>query len=272
MVKKDSKKYKILVGICSVAVTAAIGYLIVWAATVTDPFDDTSKIASSANITVSGGQVTLSAASSWSCGDTLVDSRDGKTYATVLIGSQCWMAESINYGTMTAGANEQGSDCPSVAETEKYCYNDDSGSCNTNGGLYQWNQAMCGSTTAGAQGICPSGWHIPTHDEYTTLERAVCDSGTCETDFPYDSTTTGWRGTDEGTKLKSGGSSGFNGLLGGRRGTDGSFGYGGSYGFFWSSLESGSNAWRRKLRSGYATVYRSAGDKAGGFSVRCLKD
>ncbi|PIU75308.1 MAG: hypothetical protein COS76_01505, partial [Candidatus Portnoybacteria bacterium CG06_land_8_20_14_3_00_39_12] len=38
------------------------------------------------------------------------------------------------------------------------------------GGLYQWNQAMCGSTTEGAQGICPAGWHIATDAEWCTLE------------------------------------------------------------------------------------------------------
>ena len=55
--------------------------------------------------------------------------------------------------------------------------------------LYQWNEAMQYSSTPGAQGICPAGWHIPTHDQFTTLERSVCTSGSCATDFPYDITT-----------------------------------------------------------------------------------
>jgi len=251
---------------------------------VTDTFTDETKIAASTNITVAGGQVKLSVVP-WACGDTLTDSRDSKTYSTVLIGTQCWMAQHINYGTLTAGTNNQGSDCPSVAETEKYCYSDTESNCTSDGALYQWAQAMCGAASCNGtgappddacatpvQGICPSGWHIPSHYEYTTLEREVCTSGTCATDFPYDITTTGWRGTDEGTKLKVGGSSGFEGLLAGYRNTSGSFNYRGSYAYIWSSLESGSNAWRRYLYSGTAAVPRDAGNKLFGFSVRCIKD
>ncbi|MBU4462083.1 hypothetical protein KKD91_03405 [Patescibacteria group bacterium] len=240
-------------------------------ATITDNFADTTKIADSTNLTVdtTGGTVSLSASSSWVCGNTLVDSRDAKTYSTVLIGSQCWMRQNINVGTLTAGANTQGTSCASI---QKYCYSDTEANCTSNGGLYQWNQAMCGSTTAGAQGICPTGWHIPTHDEYTTLELTVCTSGTCATDFPYDASTTGWRGTNEGTTLKTVDSTHFSGLLAGDRGTGGSFFYLSSYGYFWTSLQSGTSAWYRKLSSGGASVYRGTFDKAYGFSVRCLKN
>jgi len=271
-----SKTFKVSIIIFALAIIFIAGYYFVFAtptpATVTDDFDDSTKIASSVNLTVANSQVALTASSSWTCGDDFTDSRDGKTYGTVLIGSQCWMAQNINVGTMTAGVNSQGTDCPSAAEIEKYCYSDVEDNCTTNGGLYQWDQAMCGSTTPGVQGICPDGWHIPTHDEFTTLERAVCTSDTCATDFPYDAVTTDWRGTNEGTKLKSGGSSGFNGLLAGLRGTDGSFYDLGSHGYFWSSVQSGTNAWFRILFSGYATVYRYPYGKSYGFSVRCLKN
>jgi len=238
---------------------------------------------------------------SWACGDTLTDDRDNKTYATVLIGTQCWMAEHLNYGTMTAGANNQGSDCPSVAETEKYCYGDTESSCTSDGALYQWAQAMCGAAscngtgesqpacTTPVQGICPNGWHIPSHYEYTALERAVCTSGTCATDFPYDTSTTGWRGTNEGGKLKgtticglypcwnspnegATNSSGFTAWAAGYRDTGGSFYFRGARAYIWSSLESGTGAWSRHLNSGYAAVARRAIDKLYGFSVRCIKD
>jgi len=237
----------------------------------TDTFTDTSKIASNNNLTVDtvNGQVKLSLSVDFTCGGTWTDSRDGKTYATVMIGSQCWMAQNINVGTKVAGSGNQGSNCASI---QKYCYSDNEANCTTYGGLYQWDQAMCGSVTAGAQGICPVGWHIPTHDQFTTLERAICVSGTCTTDFPFDTSTTGWRGTNEGTNLKSGGSSGFNGLLAGYRSTDGSFGTLTAYGYFWTSLQSGANAWGRYPYSGRATVCRFTDDKLYGFSVRCLKD
>lgn len=262
----------VTVGILAGVAVALKGAILLASSPVTDTFTDSSKIASTENLTVAGGQVKLSLTLDWTCGNAWVDSRDSKSYATVLITGQCWMAQNMNVGTLTAGANNQGTSCPSAAEIEKYCYADSEANCTTYGGLYQWDQAMCGSATAGAQGICPVGWHIPTHDEWTTLERAVCDSGTCATDFPFDTSTTGWRGTNEGSSLKTGGDSGFAGLLAGIRNTDGSFDYLTTNGNFWASLQSGANAWGRYLSSGSATVYRNTGGKLYGFSVRCLKD
>jgi len=209
----------------------------------------------------------------WACGDTLTDSRDNKTYATILIGTQCWMAENLNVGTkLFVASYPQGTNCDTASAIQKYCQADSDANCTTYGGLYEWNQAMCGSTTAGAKGICPTGWHIPTHDEITTLERAVCTSGTCATDFPFDASTEGDRGTDEGTKLKAGGSSGFNNLLGGSS-YNGHFASLEWMGYFWSSLQSDSTfAWYRDLWSGDAQIGRHLTSKANGLSIRCVKD
>ena len=212
---------------------------------------------------------TLTVTAVWTCGNTFTDSRDSKTYTTVLIGTQCWMRQNINVGTLTAGANNQGTSCASI---QKYCYSNLESNCATYGGLYQWNQAMCGSTTVGAQGICPADWHIPTHDEWTTLDRAVCTSATCATDFPYDTTTIGMRGTNEGTKLKSGGTSSFDGLIAGGREIDGLFSDISSYGYFWSSFHYSSDAWYHYLYSGAAMVGRYNAGKAFGFSVRCINN
>jgi uncharacterized protein (TIGR02145 family) len=267
-------------------------------ATVTDNFSDSTKIASSTNITVASGVVTLSAASSWTCGSSLVDARDGQSYSTVLIGAQCWMAQNLNVGTRisscTAG-DHAGGTCASYSDTtkdqtgysgttcgtiQKYCYNDTVGNCtrnvanNTDGGLYQWAQAMCGSTTAGVQGICPTGWHLPTDAEYIGLEEylGMC-TGVAGSPPPYCSGDNGqWRGTTQGTTLKTVDATHFSGLLAGRRGADGSFGNLTSYASFWSSLQSGGNAFGRYLFSGYAAVSRNAYSEALGFSVRCLKN
>ncbi len=267
-------------------------------ATVTDNFSDSTKIASSTNITVASGVVTLSAASSWTCGSSLVDARDGQSYSTVLIGAQCWMAQNLNVGTRisscTAG-DHAGGTCASYSDTtkdqtgysgttcgtiQKYCYNDTVGNCtrnvanNTDGGLYQWAQAMCGSTTAGVQGICPTGWHLPTDAEYIGLEEylGMC-TGVAGSPPPYCSGDNGqWRGTTQGTTLKTVNSSSFSGLLAGTRGADGSFSYLTSSAYFWSSLQSGGDTFIRSLYSGYATVYRDAHGKAYGYSVRCLKN
>ena len=243
--------------------------------TVTDTFLNSSMIASMTNITIdtTNGLLSLSPASSWSCGSTLVDGRDAKTYATVLIGAQCWMQQNLNVGTMVTGVTTQGTSSVSI---QKYCYGNLESGCTSGGGLYQWDQAMTGTTTAGTKGICPTGWHIPTHDEFTTLERATCLSNgtattTCYTNFPYDTITTSWRGTNEGTTMKN--MSGlWKGILPGYRNTDGSFTNGGSNTYFWSSIPSSGSAWVRYLTSGNAGVNRFLYAKAYGFSVRCLKD
>jgi uncharacterized protein (TIGR02145 family) len=103
------------------------------------------------------------------------------------------------------------------------------------------------------------------------LELATCTSGTCATDFPYDETTQGWQGTNEGTTLQS--PTGlFRGLLAGNRSTGGSFNSQSSFATFWSSLASGGSAWYRNLLSGFATVSRATNNQALGFSVRCVKN
>ena len=175
------------------------------------------------------------------------------------IGTQVWAKANLNVGTMVTGVTAQTNN----STLEKYCYGNTESNCTTYGGLYQWDEAMQYVITAGAQGICPVGSHIPTDAEYKTLEmqlgmtQAAADA-------------TGWRGTDQGTQLKPAGSSGLSMPLAGYRSTDGSFGSLLSDAHLWSSSESSANAWGRYLNSGYATVYRSAGAKGYGFSVRCV--
>ena len=199
----------------------------------------------------------------FTCGTSQVQDADGNLYDTVLIGSQCWMAENLNVGIMINGTSTQTDN----ATIEKYCYNDNSGICATDGGLYQWDEMMQYSTTPGVQGICPTGWHLPTDPEWKKLEIAFG-----MTHAEADATL--WRGMNQGTQLKSGGTSGFQALLAGFRWmTDGSFFYRDTAAFFWSSTESGSSAWFRSLDSSEARVYRNTTSfLANGFSVRCVKD
>jgi hypothetical protein len=84
--------------------------------------------------------------------------------------------------------------------------------------------------------------------------------------------TSGWRGTDQGMQLKTGGSSGLEVPLAGIRSTDGPFNYLSSLAYLWSSSESSSSAWNRYLNPGTASVYRNTFGKAFGFSVRCLEN
>ncbi len=83
---------------------------------------------------------------------------------------------------------------------------------------------------------------------------------------------TSWRGTDQGTQLKSAGTSCFQALLAGGRGTDGSFAARGGFAIFWSSTEGGLAARSRGLDSFGERVFRSALPKANGYNVRCVKD
>ena len=206
---------------------------------------------------------TVSSYTSPSSGDsfnlTLAGASGNQSY--VLTNSQTWATKNLNVGTMIAGTAT-----PSNNSTiEKYCFGDSEANCTTYGAFYTWDEAMQYSTTAGAQGICPAGSHIPTDNEWKTLEISL---GMTQAQAD----TTSWRGTDQGTQLKSGGSSGMSIPLAGHRYSSGSFGHLGSYAYLWSSSESGGSAWWRHLASGYATVYRNAGDEAPGFSVRCLED
>jgi uncharacterized protein (TIGR02145 family) len=163
---------------------------------------------------------------------------------------------------------------------ERYCYNNDTNNCNIYCGLYQWNEMMQYVHTEGTQGICPTGWHIPTDAEWKTLEMHLGMT-------PAEADNSGWRGThNEGGKLKetstthwyspntgATNSSGFTALPGGYRSSGGSFNYLGSYGYWWSStVYSGTHAWVRGLTHGNDRVYRGSDDKTHGFSVRCIKD
>jgi uncharacterized protein (TIGR02145 family) len=216
---------------------------------------------------------------------------DGNHYAVIQIGTQIWMAENLNVGTMissTTGGQLQTNN----GIIEKYCYDNNPANCIVYGGLYEWNEMMqyAPSDTAmigTIQGICPAGWHIPTHHEWTTLERAICTNGNCDSIFPYDFTTWGFTGTDEGGKLKENCSihwfspntgatneGGFTALPGGSREfSSGSFLDSGGFGGFWSATEcNGSYAWSRHLDCSNANVYREYYYKTLGFSVRCVKD
>lgn len=208
------------------------------------------------------------------CGDSLLDFRDGQKYATIKIGTQCWMAENLNVGTMISGSANQTNN----STLEKNCYNNDPNNCSEYGGLYQWDEAMGYSTTAGTQGICPTGWHLPTDAEWCTLTTYL--------DPTVDCNIFGSSGTDAGGRMKETGtnhwnspnagatnSSGFTALGAGCRSYGGNFLGLRDYAYFWSSSESSSTLGiYRGLFCFYADVYRYDYFKTYGFSVRCLRN
>jgi len=174
------------------------------------------------------------------------------------IGTQVWAKYNLNVGTMVTGATEQTNN----AVLEKYCYNNTESNCTTYGGLYQWDEAMQYVTTNGAQGICPVGSHFPSDNDLKVLEMQLGMS-------QVEADATGWRGTDQGTQLKPGGTSGLNIPFAGYRITGGSFDVQSSGALLWSSSESSTSAWSRYLNES-TPVVRDSNVKGLGFSVRCL--
>jgi uncharacterized protein (TIGR02145 family) len=211
------------------------------------------------------------------------------TYPVVLINGQCWMAENLKEPSTTpcgaainTGCNTWLSTSPGNIGSWGY-YN----TVTTNGSagwataeagsgdglLYQWSAAMNGSTAERSRGVCPPGWHIPSDCEWMYLEHGLGMSTS-------EQTTTGFRNSGSvGNKLSSfasagTNSSGFTGLLSGlRNATGGAFSTRSASGFWWTSTEiSSSDVYRRFLSGSQNGFDRFSGNKAFGFSVRCLKD
>ncbi len=203
------------------------------------------------------------------CGtDTVAYGSPSVTYNTVQIGSQCWFRQNLNAGALIAGTvmPDNTAPTPNVSTTvSKWCYADTEANCTTGGGLYSWAEAnglanTCNATTCTStgQGICPTGWHIPSDTEYTTLATYLgATAGSKLSTLTY-----------QGTN-----SSGFTALLPGYRQTSGGFiGYP-NYTSFWSASQSPpSSAWSRSLNSSNDAVIRTYDNNAYGYSVRCLKN
>jgi len=192
----------------------------------------------------------------------------GKNYKTVEIGTQTWMAENLNYAAV-------GSKC-----------GDDSGlkdsnttTCNTYGRLYDWatamgidakynNQLWDGSDVK-RQGICPSGWHIPSDDDWDTLMTTVGGPSTAGTKLKAAS---GWDnssfGSGNGTDDYD-----FSALPGGGGNSYGNSGDVGRVGYWWSAPEyNASSAYHRIMSFSNAEVGSSNFVKSSLFSVRCVQD
>lgn len=189
----------------------------------------------------------------------------------IIIGAQTWMDKNLNVGArIDSGPNAQTDN----SIIEKYCYDNNTANCDTYGALYTWNEAMQYSTTEGSQGICPDNYHIPTDAQWKTLEMTLG-----MTQEQADGLS--WRGTDQGTKIKIGGSSGFNAPLGGRADDWGTFANIDWYTSFWSSTETSLGspfAWYRMVNDADSNIGRNwiegdaNGAKANSWPVRCLKD
>jgi len=174
------------------------------------------------------------------------DTRDDKTYKTIKIGNQTWIAQNLNYDV---GGSK--------------CYGNDESNCQKYGRLYNWFAAVK---------ACPSGWHLPSNSEWDILYRSV--DGTSGTESPYKSETAG-----KYLKAKSGWNSfegysgngtdnyGFAALPGGLGNSSGGFSSLGNYGNWWSSTEDDGSKSYKHNNAGWES---EAKNKL--FSVRCVGD
>jgi uncharacterized protein (TIGR02145 family) len=206
----------------------------------------------------------------WQCGFPFYDSRDGQTYGTLLLGTQCWMTQNLNVGEL-AEANIPQSDNGII---EKYCWDNLEHFCTTYGGLYQWDEMMQYTQEQGAEGICPpdGDWRIPDNADWQELITMLGDSsiagGKMKSTGTIEDSTGMWHAPNLGaTNL-----SGFTGLPSGYTGYDGMFYNLSYYAYFWTSDEfSPGNAWSRGLSYLGTTFTKSGSAKFAGFSVRCVK-
>jgi uncharacterized protein (TIGR02145 family) len=210
---------------------------------------------------------------------------DGNTYGTTVIGSQVWMAENLRTTKYNDGAAipnlsvsadwiaENGT----VGHNGAYCwYNNDISNKNPYGAIYNFYAVNTGK-------LCPTGWHAPTDDEFNTLEMTL--------GMTVDQVNTyGWRGTNQGSQLKSStgwitlngtNTSGFTALPAGYRYyLTGTFNNGPDrpdpLTYFWSATEDptppNAKAWFRLLDGSRNDSYKGVVEKAAGKSVRCVQD
>lgn len=204
--------------------------------------------------------------------DTMTDNRDNKVYKTIKIGSQTWMAENLNYADSATTASLKG---------KSWCYKNVASNCDVVGRLYTWAAAIdsvklydsgngvdCGylkncTLPSKVQGICPSGWHLPTYAEWNTLFDEVGGQSNAGKVLKSQ---TGWNSSGNGTDAV-----GFSVLPTGYREYNGYFNGDGWFTDVWSATQ----------RDEYYTYHMNADRNNGilhycnkdhGASVRCLRD
>jgi uncharacterized protein (TIGR02145 family) len=216
---------------------------------------------------------------------------DGNTYNVVAIGAQVWMAENLKstkYNDGTPIPNITVDATWAALATGAYSdYNNTSSNSTTYGRLYNWytvdNNSATKAASNGGKNVCPTGWHVPSSDEWTTLTDYLTNNG-----YGYGgigiliaksmASISGWN-TDPtagnvGNDQASNNSSGFAAVPSGFRNSSGLYSGIGSNALWWGSTANSSvSATNRTISYDYNDVFRYAINiKQSGFSVRCLKD
>ena len=202
---------------------------------------------------------------------------DGHAYESVEIGTQCWFAENLrtthyNDGTeIPSGlSNAEWIDAAGASlgatavygEGDSYC----EGACDESSNLVDYGRLYNWYAVDDPRGLCPSGWHVPTDEEFTMLNETLNGGSVYGGDVFKSSSedSPSWDGSND---------SGFSALPSGLRyNFNGKFLNQGESAYFWSSSPSSSSAWYRILSTGEDVIYRyDYYHKNTGFSVRCIQ-
>ena len=191
---------------------------------------------------------------------------DNNNYATVQIDTQIWMAENLKTthyknGTVIPNVTDNTAWGSLSTGARSYYNNDSLTYANTYGALYNWYAVNTGN-------LCPTGWHVPSDAEWTTLTNylggeSIAGGKLKEAGLAH------WNSPNTDATNETG----FTALPGGSRNNYGSCYNVGYFGDWWSSTEYGTkSAWYRYMYYYHSDVYRNGVYKTCGFSVRCVRD
>jgi len=215
-----------------------------------------------------------------------INDNDGNSYQTIGIGSQVWMAENLKTTKFNDGVaiqNVTGDGAWAVLTTPAYCiYNNDALNLKpTYGVLYNWHTLDAAAN--GNRNVCPTAWHVPSDEEWTTLKNYLGES--VSGSWSFETLSTG--ANIAGKMLKETGTlhwlapntatneTGFKALPGGFRNSTGFFNYIGRMGYWWSSTKQNwgnMDAYFNSIYYDNSVMSVDPGNRSYGLSVRCVKD
>jgi uncharacterized protein (TIGR02145 family) len=191
---------------------------------------------------------------------------DGNTYKTIIIGTQTWMAENLKTTKYRNGdpipTNLSNPAWKNTTIGAFAIYNNDTANNVTYGKLYNWKAVV------DSRNLCPTGWHVPTDAEWSTLENYL--GGSSVAGGKLKSTSSLWTSPNIGATNESG----FSGLPGGYRYNENGFylSIGDNMAWWSSTLAYTQNSYIRDLNYDAGNSVRTENEIRNGLSVRCLKD
>ena len=194
-----------------------------------------------------------------------IEDCESNVYNVVTIGSQVWMAENLRVTKFN-----NGDDIPFVTDetswsdlkTPGYCRYNNTSETDDYGLLYNWYTVSSGD-------LCPTGWHVPSSPEWTTLMYYLGGTSVAGGELK-ETGTEHWMSPNTGATNETG----FTALPGGSRDYNGVYNYMGTAGFYWSSTPAGAapRAWYWYLNYNEASLTKLTSDNRTGYSIRCVKD